>query len=197
MRKYINYPLIPIILMGITLIILIHHVDTLNAETFRTPVHIDRSVAHITTVYNSDIDTESNYYYTSIESFDSNLNQLSEVILSSDDNPHLNAASFIKTSPEINRAIQAYNEGFVEINGEKFQKYIYYRWVFDNAGGKRLLVVTNNSYELNEIFLIKILCYIILFLMFISIVVMQLEIRNRNIREYKFNLSQLISLVRR
>ena len=197
MRKYINYPLIPIILMGITLIILIRHVDTLNAETFRTPVHIDRSVAQVTTVYDNDIDMESNYYYTSIESFDSNLNQLSEVILSSDDNPHLNASSFIKTYPEVNRAIQAYNEGIVEINGEKFQKYIYYRWVFDNSGGKRLLVVTNNSYELNEIFLIKILCYIILFLMFISILVMQLEIRNRNIKEYKFNLSQLISLIRR
>ena len=197
MRKYINYPLIPIILMGITLIILIRHVDTLNAETFRTPVHIDRSVAQVTTVYDNGIDMESNYYYTSIESFDSNLNQLSEVILSSDDNPHLNASSFIKTYPEVNRAIQAYNEGIVEINGEKFQKCIYYRWVFDNSGGKRLLVVTNNSYELNEIFLIKILCYVILFLMFISILVMQLEIRNRNIKEYKFNLSQLISLVRR
>lgn len=197
MRKYINYPLIPIILMGITLIILIRHVDTLNAETFRTPVHIDRSVAQVTTVYDNGIDMESNYYYTSIESFDSNLNQLSEVILSSDDNPHLNASSFIKTYPEVNRAIQAYNEGIVEINGEKFQKCIYYRWVFDNSGGKRLLVVTNNSYELNEIFLIKILCYIILFLMFISILVMQLEIRNRNIKEYKFNLSQLISLIRR
>ena len=197
MRKYFNYPLIPIILMGITLIILIRHVDTLNAETFRTPVHIDRSVAQVTTVYDNGIDMESNYYYTSIESFDSNLNQLSEVILSSDDNPHLNASSFIKTYPEVNRAIQAYNEGIVEINGEKFQKCIYYRWVFDNSGGKRLLVVTNNSYELNEIFLIKILCYIILFLMFISILVMQLEIRNRNIKEYKFNLSQLISLIRR
>ena len=196
MRKYINYPLIPIIL-GITLIILIRHVDTLNAETFRTPVHIDRSVAQVTTVYDNGIDMESNYYYTSIESFDSNLNQLSEVILSSDDNPHLNASSFIKTYPEVNRAIQAYNEGIVEINGEKFQKCIYYRWVFDNSGGKRLLVVTNNSYELNEIFLIKILCYVILFLMFISILVMQLEIRNRNIKEYKFNLSQLISLIRR
>ena len=183
--------------MGITLIILIRHVDTLNAETFRTPVHIDRSVAQVTTVYDNGIDMESNYYYTSIESFDSNLNQLSEVILSSDDNPHLNASSFIKTYPEVNRAIQAYNEGIVEINGEKFQKCIYYRWVFDNSGGKRLLVVTNNSYELNEIFLIKILCYIILFLMFISILVMQLEIRNRNIKEYKFNLSQLISLIRR
>lgn len=197
MRKYINYPLIPIILMGITLIILIRHVDTLNAETFRTPVHIDRSVAQITTVYNNDIDRESNYYYTAIESFDSNLNQLSEVVLSSDNNHHLNAASFIKSSPEINRAIQTYTEGFIEINGEKYQKCIYYRWIFDNSGEKKLLVVTNNSYELNEIFLIKILCYIILFLMFMSIVVMQLEIRNRNIKEYKFNLSQLISLVRR
>jgi hypothetical protein len=197
MRKYINYPMIPIILMGITLIILIRHVDTLNAETFRAPVHIDRSVAHMTTVYNSDIDMESNYYYTSIESFDSELNQLSEVILSSDDNPHLNAAGLIKSSPEINKAIRAYNEGFIEIDGEKFQKYIYYRWIIDNSGGKRLLVVTNNSYELNEIFLIKVLCYIILLLMFISIVIMQLELRNRNIREYKFNLSQLISLIRR
>nr|DAW78255.1 MAG TPA: hypothetical protein [Caudoviricetes sp.] len=197
MRKYINYPMIPIILMGITLIILIRHVDTLNAETFRAPVHIDRSVAHMTTVYNSDIDMESNYYYTSIESFDSELNQLSEVILSSDDNPHLNAAGLIKSSPEINKAIRAYNEGFIEIDGEKFQKYIYYRWIIDNSGGKRLLVITNNSYELNEIFLIKVLCYIILLLMFISIVIMQLELRNRNIREYKFNLSQLISLIRR
>lgn len=197
MRKYINYPMIPIIFMGITLIILIRHVDTLNAETFRAPVHIDRSVAHMTTVYNSDIDMESNYYYTSIESFDSELNQLSEVILSSDDNPHLNAAGLIKSSPEINKAIRAYNEGFIEIDGEKFQKYIYYRWIIDNSGGKRLLVVTNNSYELNEIFLIKVLCYIILLLMFISIVIMQLELRNRNIREYKFNLSQLISLIRR
>jgi hypothetical protein len=197
MRKYINYPMIPIILMGITLIILIRHVDTLNAETFRAPVHIDRSVAHMTTVYNSDIDMESNYYYTSIESFDSEVNQLSEVILSSDDNPHLNAAGLIKSSPEINKAIRAYNEGFIEIDGEKFQKYIYYRWIIDNSGGKRLLVVTNNSYELNEIFLIKVLCYIILLLMFISIVIMQLELRNRNIREYKFNLSQLISLIRR
>lgn len=197
MRKYINYPMIPIILMGITLIILIRHVDTLNAETFRAPVHIDRSVAHMTTVYNSDIDMESNYYYTSIESFDSELNQLSEVILSSDDNPHLNAAGLIKSSPEINKAIRAYNEGFIEIDGDKFQKYIYYRWIIDNSGGKRLLVVTNNSYELNEIFLIKVLCYIILLLMFISIVIMQLELRNRNIREYKFNLSQLISLIRR
>lgn len=197
MRKYINYPLIPIILMGITLIILIHHVDALNDETFRTPVHIDRSVAHVTVVYNNDIDTESNHYYTSIESFDSDLNQLSEVILSSDNDSHLTAVGFIKSFPEISRAIHTYDEGFIEINGEKFKKYIYYRWVTDNYGGKRLLVVTNNSYELNEIFLIKILCYIILFLMFISIIIMQLEIRNRNIKEYKFNLNQLISLVRR
>lgn len=123
--------------------------------------------------------------YKMIEVYDINMELIMQLQFGSNDESNQAAPAGINSSSQLAAILKGKDEGQTVLKIEDVEEDIYYKWITNNNGERRLIVVYSTVMEVKGIWIISMLCYAILIMVFFLLIRLHIRNYSEKIAQYR------------